>query len=206
MSHHTHAHPPPLPDLPASIDPPPPSTSRYHASTSRLTLPTSSSRAKQRPPISSVFPHPDRPGRSDFVSGPWASSDQHMMTPVPRRTKTMEMPRRAKTWGDGTELEGIEDLMVEGDPRGSALGLGRPSRRGEKGCFIVLTGRAECRPDHEPSHTRITPPKQSEEKRKKSGSSSVARRNRSRKPALLIRNLGAVDKKKGERAIPGNLA
>ena len=93
---------------------------RYHHSTSRLTMPTTSSRAKIRPPVQGIFPR--------------QSSDTPQRPSVPR-TRMMEMPKRLKAWGDGTELEGIEDLQVEDEAsssRNAGIGLGRPGRRG--GC------------------------------------------------------------------------
>lgn len=65
---------------------------RQMYSTSRLTMPTSSSLAKMRPPIHNSFP---RAGEAT------------------RPRSRMEATRRTKQWGDGTELEGIEDLRVD---------------------------------------------------------------------------------------------
>lgn len=77
------------------------------ASSSRLTMPTSSSKAKTRPPISSVFPML-RPASSP----PQASmSTRSKLRHAPDMGGGMRVKRR--DWGDGTELEGIEDLEVE---------------------------------------------------------------------------------------------
>lgn len=120
---------------------------------SRLTMPTSSSMAKQRPPVQSVFRD--------------------------TRKRVMEMPRRTRQWGDGTELEGIEDLRVDESP-GNTL-------RGRK-CEWTMRPLT-------PAIERISkalrdgdrPRDSTEEKRRK---------RRPRKQAMLIKNLGAVDKRK----------
>lgn len=101
--------------------------------TSRLTMPTASSLAKTRPSVGGVFP------RSEA-------------RPVVARV--MNAPKRARAYGDGTELEGIEDLCVDREREASRdkqasgamrVGLGRPtSQRGE---FFVKSCRAnrQCR-------------------------------------------------------------
>jgi hypothetical protein len=76
-------------------------------SSSRLTQPTTSSLAKMRAPIHQS-----------------TSREQLRPPPVPR-VRAMDMPRRAKQWGDGTELEGIEDLRVDSPATPSYPKLGR---------------------------------------------------------------------------------
>lgn len=136
---------------------------RYHNSPSRLTMPTSSSRAKIRPPVSSIFPKADLTTSTTFP----ATSTQNSfpphstmsmgsrLTPVsnfatlssPAYAMTMKMnSSRRKLYGDGTELDGIDDLRIDedlsnwaigkGQESGSVrslaeLGLGKPSKRGE---------------------------------------------------------------------------
>ena len=110
---------------------------RYHNSTSRLTMPTSSSKAKSRPPISAVFPmvhpsththmHPESTSNAQASSStPGPTSHMKGQThsqspPLSTRSKIRQghqnhlvgtHPKR-RDWGDGTELEGIEDLEVE---------------------------------------------------------------------------------------------
>lgn len=138
---------------------------RYHSSTSRLTMPTSSSRAKIRPPVSSIFPkadlltsttlttssipHPFPPHstmslRNRMHSTP-TSSPSTSSSPTYAMTMNMSSSRR-KLYGDGSELDGIDDLRVDedlsswtigkgqggGSVRNMAgLGLGKPSKRGE---------------------------------------------------------------------------
>lgn len=154
----------PVPDLP-----PPPSSSstpqkeRYHNSTSRLTMGTSSSRAKVRPPISSIFPRSEMTQAYTSHSASSSTSSISGLTrgpPDPRRSTQVHVQSqmvvplggkrrgglegKKRTWGDGTELEGIEDLEVDepssqiprsgsGGAGGNGIGLGKPSltRKGE---------------------------------------------------------------------------
>lgn len=134
---------------------------RYHNSPSRLTMPTSSSRAKIRPPVSSIFPKADLttsttfPATSTQIPFPPHStmSMGSRLTPAsnfatlssPAYAMTMKMKGR-KLYGDGTELDGIDDLRIDEDLSNWAigkgqesggvrslaeLGLGKPSKRGE---------------------------------------------------------------------------
>lgn len=147
------------------------STSRYHNSTSRLTMPTSSSKAKARPPISGIFPRSefntstsgssissidsrrDQFGTTSHA-GPSSGVGPFAVSAAPSgsgsiakvKKRVMEIPRRSKQWGDGSELEGIEDLQVDGEePKGkgkagagiAGIGLGKPSRRGEPVAFSL---------------------------------------------------------------------
>lgn len=158
---------------------------------SRLTMPTSSSLAKQRPPVHSIFP---RAG-SGVGSG--------------KAIAQMHLPRR-RQWGDGTELEDIEDLRVDDEsPRAHRLAqkceLHGPSASARSGTGPNLASAAMERMSSrdkseksESSHSKET----GSEKRKKSGS----KRTRTRKPAGLIKNLGPVDKAKGKRRNPTSLS
>jgi hypothetical protein len=122
---------------------------RHKPGGSRLTQPTTSSLAKMRPPL------------------PPAAAQLR-----PTRVRQMEMTRRTRHWGDGTELEGIEDLRVD------------PPTRSITPSYPKL-GRKSL--DKSPAA-----PTKDTEPRKKSGSKP----RRQRQPAMLIKNLGAVDKKK----------
>lgn len=93
-------------DLPAI-----PALPEKHA-TSRLTMPTSSSLAKMRPPVNTTFNR--------------------------NRIRTVEMPRRTKQWGDGTELDGFDDLRVDDDAKS-------PRSTGSKSPYSTLRGR-KCEP------------------------------------------------------------
>lgn len=82
---------------------------KYHNSTSRLTMPTSSSKAKSksRPPISNIFPMTPSASQAQQQAG---------AAPLSIRSKIRAGPsmmRVAKhAYSDGSELEGIEDLDV----------------------------------------------------------------------------------------------
>lgn len=101
-------------------------TGRYHNSTSRLTMPTSSSKAKRRPPISAVFPMANTTSThaSSSTATPQArghSQSPPLVAPLSTRSKIrqghMGVQMRRRDWGDGTELEGIDDLEVEVDEK-----------------------------------------------------------------------------------------
>ncbi|WVQ73521.1 hypothetical protein IAR50_003093 [Cryptococcus sp. DSM 104548] len=168
------------------LPPPPMPTSRYHNSTSRLTMPTSSSRAKIRPPVTSIFPgtSPASSSTSDQKDRDREIRSRMYSTPIPRM---VDVPKKSRDYGDGTELDGIDDLRVEEDvreaQRGMAgLGLGKPSRH------------------HEPrtsSHGKEKSEK--EERRKKSGGTTttgLATKKIRRRGAGLIKHLGGADKRK----------
>lgn len=137
---------------------------RKMKSASRLTMPTESSLAKQR---GSAPPVPALPALHHRESKP--------------RIRQMEIPRRTKQWGDGTELEGIEDLRVEPPSTPSYPKLGRKCGF-QNGTDLTLA--LEKSPGHS---------KEPESRKRSSG-----KPRRQRQPAMLIKNLGAVDKKKGK--------
>ncbi|WWC63017.1 uncharacterized protein I303_105615 [Kwoniella dejecticola CBS 10117] len=169
-------------------------TPRYHNSTSRLTMPTSSSKAKTRPPINSIFP--------TSISGPSSTShhshtqkiQQHPSYHGGENVKRMvDMPRRHKAWGDGSELDGIDDLTIDDEHKStikgssiSSLGLGKPSRRAPE------TSHPRDRSNH---LSKPVPAPPESEKRKKSGSGTASTKRKNRKPAL-IKHFGVADKKK----------
>lgn len=119
----------------------------------RLTMPTSSSRAKIRPAISSVFGNMsrdrDKEDRTSPVHAPSSrpssiasSSSLRSHTtssiPLPVAPKILRRPKRSRTYGDGTELDGIEDLPIDRErekqyrvvPRGAgASRLGSSSKK-----------------------------------------------------------------------------
>lgn len=104
---------------------PRPTTPIHSPGTSRLTMPTASSRAKARVPVTAVFP-----GQTQSTSPP---SRQSSTSPVPMARvvspsrlrpifpvvkvgpKLMKKPKSARTYGDGTELDALDDLAVEKD-------------------------------------------------------------------------------------------
>lgn len=122
-------------------------------------MPTSSTLAKMRPPVQSAFRD--------------------------TRKRVMEMPRRTRQYGDGTELEGIEDLHVAPSP-------GRSPNNTVKGrkcefCYVIQLTTAN---EHVTRALREGADKPREDEKKK------LKRRPPRKQAMLIKNLGAVDKKK----------
>lgn len=120
-----------------------------------------------------------------------------MVYPLGGRRRAAEGKKR--TWGDGTELEGIEDLEVDEPSNsrssaasGSGIGLGRPSKKGK---YRIKRG---CADEIGDSLGKSAVPPRIEDKRKKSeGKGSVGKR-KTRKTAGLIKHLGGVDKKKGK--------
>ncbi|RXK34850.1 hypothetical protein M231_07896 [Tremella mesenterica] len=221
-------------------------TGRYHNSTSRLTMPTTSTRAKMRPPVQNVFsPNPpsttvgsnknvttmkdkDLPtgtfgasksaGSLRETSGGFGSSksvtslrDTSGGFGASKSTgalkdlsiggkrlipRVMEVPKRIRNWGDGTELEGIEDLEVEKNAPSPPRQIGSWSRRerkdvevGEKRKKGVSGGIGGTNGLGVTGGTGATGG---------SGGSggSGSRRKVLKRPALLIKHLGGVDKKK----------
>jgi hypothetical protein len=92
----------------------------------RLTMPASS-RLKSRPSLSSVFttisvtsntrsasPLPPRPSSSTSSK----HRATHPMNPPPSVPKILRRPKRQRTYGDGTELDAIEDLPTDGEKEG----------------------------------------------------------------------------------------
>jgi len=83
------------------------------AAGSRLTMPTSSTRLKTRAPIS----------HGAFGSTSSASSSTHSLSPAPigrlrplaRLQIHRTVPRTARRYGDGTELDALEDLSVDAE-------------------------------------------------------------------------------------------
>ena len=104
------------------IPPTRPSTPSSNPAALRLTLPTSMSRMKSRPAISSVFPGPSSSGMpiasSTNRSPPGPST---INRPPSRASPTLlgasKILRRTKRriFGDGTELDGFEDLPTDRD-------------------------------------------------------------------------------------------
>ncbi|WRT66768.1 uncharacterized protein IL334_003731 [Kwoniella shivajii] len=171
-------------------------TPRYHGSASRLTMPTSSSRAKTRPPITSIFPMIKNEIPTPSSSASSMSSIANHIPTYSRRgfgqegnSKIVDLPKRHKNWGDGTELDSIDDLTIDDEPNTikgmNGIGSGKPSRK------------AHEQTSHQTNRmlppAKLAPVDQSE-KRKKSGSATTTKR-RNRKPGL-IKHFGVADKKK----------
>ncbi|PVF97605.1 hypothetical protein CPB86DRAFT_815464 [Serendipita vermifera] len=139
----------------------PPGTPSSNPIALRLTMTTTSSKARSRPPLSSVFPgssmshggHVHTPTRptsfADVVKSPPHSarsplSPSHATSaspvtpsrlrpalsrsstvsaaaasiPHPPQAKILKRPKRLRAYGDGTELDGIEDLPTDRDREG----------------------------------------------------------------------------------------
>lgn len=121
-----------------NVPPTRPSTPSSNPVALRLTMPTSSSRMKARAPISSVFPSPMSASGSSITrstsplpppprppsssSGrPASSKSRHAQSqslPAVPAPKLLKRPKRQRTYGDGTELDGIEDLPLDREKEG----------------------------------------------------------------------------------------
>ena len=104
------------------VPPTRPSTPSSNPVALRLTMPTSSSRLKARPPVSAVFPNrPPSRSNSPLIARPPSSLSiqQHPKPPTPvpitSSIKVLKRPKRPKVYGDGTELDDFEDLPLDGD-------------------------------------------------------------------------------------------
>ncbi|WVR06690.1 hypothetical protein IAU60_003722 [Kwoniella sp. DSM 27419] len=177
------------------------SSRQYNGAFSRLTMPTSSSKAKARPAVTSIFPKNDLPTPSSSASSMSSIGANNPVTPkyrghIATTSRPMDVHRRTpKTWGDGTELDSIDDLAVGEEVGGKSnphagLGLGKPGRRGHEtparssgGKTVELTERKKSGPK-----VGIAPTIPS--------ATTASKRNKSRKPAGLIKHLGGADKKK----------
>ncbi|KAH9064098.1 hypothetical protein EDB87DRAFT_1599334 [Lactarius vividus] len=106
-----------------NVPPTRPSTPSSNPAALRLTMPTSSSRLKSRPPISSVFPPstaatpratspiPPRPPSSlSLHSRSGTGSSSTSIAP-----KVLKKPKRQRLYGDGTELDTFDDLPTDRD-------------------------------------------------------------------------------------------
>ena len=118
-----------------TVPPTRPSTPSSNPVALRLTMPTSSSKLKARVPISSVFPQtgtarsasPLPP--SQQASSSMAQNRPHSASSRPRSNQAtaippvpaprmLKRPKRLKTYGDGTELDDIEDLPLDREKEG----------------------------------------------------------------------------------------
>ncbi|KAF9651840.1 hypothetical protein BDM02DRAFT_424397 [Thelephora ganbajun] len=103
------------------VPPTRPSTPSSNPAALRLTMPTSSSRLKARPPVSAVFPNRP-PSRSSSPLIPRPPSSLSIQQPKPPTAspitgsiKVLKRPKRPKLYGDGTELDDFEDLPLDGE-------------------------------------------------------------------------------------------
>ena len=122
-----------------NVPPTRPSTPSSNPAALRLTMPTASSRMKSRTPISNVFPAaapgpaiaplarstsplpPARPpSRPPSAASSAASvrSRHGQSASLPNAPKVLKKPKRQRTYGDGTELDGFEDLPTDREKEG----------------------------------------------------------------------------------------
>ncbi|KAI0800948.1 hypothetical protein C8Q74DRAFT_1214718 [Fomes fomentarius] len=125
-----------------NVPPTRPSTPSSNPAALRLTMPTSSSRMKARAPISNVFPTsapplavpltrstspfpPARPPSRPTSRPPSAASSaasvksRHTSSAsLPNASKVLKKPKRQRTYGDGTELDGFDDLPTDREKEG----------------------------------------------------------------------------------------
>ena len=107
-----------------NVPPARPSTPSSNPVALRLTMPTSSSRLKARPAISSVFPPsssatpratspiPPRPPSSLSLHSRSATGGSSTSSVAP---KVLKKPKRQRQFGDGTELDNFDDLPTDRD-------------------------------------------------------------------------------------------
>ncbi len=105
------------------IPPARPSTPSTSTAAHRLTVPTSG-RLKSRPALPAVFcsspsgsvqPPPLRRTVSPLPPRPASTSKLASHTSTPLAPKVLRKPKRMRTYGDGTELDAIEDLPTDRD-------------------------------------------------------------------------------------------
>lgn len=115
------------------VPPTRPSTPSSNPAALRLTMPTSI-RMKSRPSLSSVFPGPSHPNthamaqpqpphratspippRPPSTASLRSRTSHNQTPPIPSSSapKLLRRPKRQRTYGDGTELDGFEDLPTD---------------------------------------------------------------------------------------------
>ncbi|KAF5385313.1 hypothetical protein D9615_001412 [Tricholomella constricta] len=111
------------------VPPTRPSTPSSNPAALRLTMPTQS-RLKTRPALSTVFGASSTPGAPSPVARATSPlpprppsttsirSTRVPSNPQPAAPKLLRRPKRQRTYGDGTELDGIEDLPTDRDKEG----------------------------------------------------------------------------------------
>jgi hypothetical protein len=99
-----------------AVPPTRPSTPSANPAAIRLTLPTNLSRIKSRPSISSIFPTANA-HLQQATSPPRSSSSRRTPTPSSAAPPPAKVLRRTKrrVFGDGTELDGFDDLPTDRD-------------------------------------------------------------------------------------------
>jgi hypothetical protein len=142
------------------VPPTRPSTPSSNPAALRLTMPTTSSRLRARPSISSVFPPsssatpratspiPPRPPSSLSLRSRSGTGSSSASTSAP---KVLKKPKRQRLFGNGTELDAFDDLPTDRDrerqyrvlPKGNGSRVAGPSR--EKCTETKDTGKGTIR-------------------------------------------------------------
>ncbi|KAF8973701.1 hypothetical protein BDZ97DRAFT_1776377 [Flammula alnicola] len=97
------------------VPPTRPCTPSSNPAALRLTMPTQS-RLRSRPALSQVFGGPSAPSLESPLmrsSSPRICALSHYNNHPPVVPKLLRRPKRPRTYGDGTELDGIEDLPTD---------------------------------------------------------------------------------------------
>jgi hypothetical protein len=130
------------------VPPARPSTPSSNPAALRLTMPTSM-RMKSRPALSSIFPTPatatalPAPQSSHRATSPMLTRPPSTLSLRSRATPTqsppipstsaprlLRRPKRQRTYGDGTELDGFDDLPTDRDKEGKFRVQPKPINRG----------------------------------------------------------------------------
>lgn len=131
------------------VPPTRPSTPSSNPAALRLTMPTSM-RMKSRPSLSAIFPGPPAtsaasmvqtqpshratspiPPRPPSTSSLRSHTSQSRTPPIPSLApKLLRRPKRQRTYGDGTELDGFEDLPTDRDKEGKFRTQPKATSRG----------------------------------------------------------------------------
>lgn len=194
------------------VPPTRPSTPSSNPAALRLTMPTNLSRVKSRPSISNIFPGaPPLPTVPKDVANQGRPSSRASTSSVSAPAKSIRRTKR-RVFGDGTELDGFEDLPTDRDkeaqfrkqPKGNQNKI--PSGSVNQAKNEIETGKNTIRRKRELSEHSLQPSASSlslrhkysrleglsknenPQKRRPSSSSTTATR---RKPTL-IRHLGGA--------------
>ncbi|KAJ7706308.1 hypothetical protein B0H17DRAFT_1036660 [Mycena rosella] len=156
------------------VPPTRPSTPSTNPAALRLTMPTAS-RSKSRPALSSLF---NGPASASGSQSPLFRSIRASTTPPPAAPRVLRRPKRQRTFGDGTELDGFDDLPTDRDKESQY-------RVQPKGYGNRVPGGST----HAHSPLELSPKFHADPPRKKKLNSSPTAPYGKKKPTL-IRNLG----------------
>ncbi|KAL1748547.1 hypothetical protein HDZ31DRAFT_29610 [Schizophyllum fasciatum] len=207
------------------VPPTRPSTPSSNPSALRLTMPTQGSRTgKLRPALSSVFsPTAAGPQSPMFRTNspaprPPSSLSRQQPRPItaaPAAPRILRKPKRARTYGDGTELDAFDDLPTDRDkegrfrvqPKGYGNRIpggtyqsktGTIRRKGRTGSSAVASANRKLAENLNAAYqASANPPKRTKTgdnppKKKKAQPNSPSKSGLPRRKPTLIRNLGGV--------------